>query len=424
MGSGAHWHPFSDMSSLGSELVLQRGRGALVYDLDGREYIDATAGLWFCNLGHGRRELAEVAAHQMSELAAYSTFGHYSHVHAEPLAARVSELAPVDDGAVFFTTGGSEAVETAMKIVRRHWKAVGQPERELVIAREDAYHGMSAYGTSLAGIAPNATGYGTLVDGIVRVPRDDPEAVAEVLRRDAHRIAAFIGEPVIAAGGVHPPPDGYWTRIRELCDEHDVFVIADEVVNAFGRLGEWFGSARFGLRPDVLVTAKGITSGYQPLGAVVVSARVRAPFWDGRAGIFRHGYTYSGHPVACAVAIKNLDLIAEERLLDQARELEPFWVNQITALGDHPLVESARAIGLLGAVELDRRLVADDPTLPGQLVSELAARGVLTRALAGGAVQLSPPLVISHAQIEQLASALRASLNVVTKTREAELAGA
>jgi putrescine aminotransferase len=405
------WHPFADMARVaGSELVLARGDGAWLEDEHGRRYLDATASLWYCNVGYGRHELAEVAAAQMRELAAYSTFGAYANRPALALADRLAEIAPVPDAAVFLTTGGSDAVDTAGKLARRYWQLRDRPERTVLVARSEAYHGMNAYGTSLAGIAPNASGWGTLVADVVHVAHDDAGALERVLAEQGERIAAFIGEPVIGAGGVIPPPEGYWERVQRACAAHDVLLIADEVVTGYGRTGPWFACERYGIEPDLVTTAKGLTSGYLPLGAVLCGPRVRAALWAEGAGPFRHGYTYSGHAAGCAVALRNLEIIEREGLRDRVRALEPVLARAVAALDSEPLVEETRSAGLLAAVQLSAEARAAVPDLADRVVAALQDDGVLIRALVGHSLQLSPPFVITEDEIgligERIAGAL------------------
>jgi putrescine aminotransferase len=408
------WHPFSDMTVVaGQELVLERGEGVWVWDTKGRRYLDATAGLWFCNVGHGRAELAEAGAFQMRRLAAYSTFGDLANEPALALAAVLAVRAPIRDGVVFFTSGGSEAIETAAKIVRRYWAVVGQPSRQVVVVREGAYHGMAGFGTSFAGIEANAAGWGDLLPGVVKVPRDDAPALARVFEENRGRVAAFLGEPVQGAGGIHPPPDGYWAAAQSLCRTHDVLLIADEVVTGFGRVGRWFGSERYGLEPDLVVGAKGITSGYMPLGYVVCGPRVAEPFWKGSAGLFRHGYTYSGHAAACAVGLANLRLLEDERLVERTRDLEPVFAQTLGGLAGHPAVSEVRTAGLLCAIEIVPSLV-DEPGFGERILAAGRRHGVLTRLLLGRSLQVSPPLVIGRPEIETLVAALRETLDEVS----------
>src|SRR5438093_2503270 len=247
-------------------VTIVRGEGAVVRDDTGREYIDATGALWFCNVGDGRAGLADAAARQMRELAAYHTFGSSTNPRAEELARRVATLSPLEDAAVFFTAGGgSDSIDTAGKLARAYWHVSGRPEKQLIVSRSLAYHGVNAYGTSLGGIPANAAAFGRLVADVEQVAWDDAEALAGVVDRvGADRIAAFVCEPVVGAGGVLPPPAGYLERVAEICRDADVLFVADEVITGFGRLGEWFGSERFGIRPDLITVAKGITSGYAP----------------------------------------------------------------------------------------------------------------------------------------------------------------
>jgi putrescine aminotransferase len=408
------WHPFADMARVpGRELVLVRGEGAWLEDDRGRRYLDGTASLWYCNVGYGRAELADVAAAQMRELAAYSTFGVYANRPALELADRLAEIAPVDDAAVFFTTGGSDAVDTAGKIARRYWWLRGEPQRTLLVARSEAYHGMNAYGTSLAGIRPNAEGWGPLVTDVLHVPHDDPAALERILAEHGDRVAAFIGEPVIGAGGVIPPPDGYWERVQRACAAHGALLIADEVVTGYGRTGPWFASERYGIEPDLVTTAKGLTSGYLPLGAVLCGPRVRDVLWDDDAGPFRHGYTYSGHAAGCAVALANLDIIEREGLRDRVRALEPVLAESLADLERGPLVEETRSVGLLGAVQLTAEARAEDPGLADRLVSELQDAGVLVRSLVGHSLQISPPFVITEDEVKLLAEQIAGALERV-----------
>ncbi len=251
----------------------------------------------------------------------YSTFGAYANEPVLRLANRVCALAPIPEAVAFFTTGGSDAVDTAAKLVRRYWRAVGQPKRQLIAVREGAYHGMNTYGTSLAGISANADGYGELVSGVVRVARDDAAALADTLDKRRGQVAAFFAEPMIGAGGVYPPADQYWADVQKICRDHDVLLVIDEVVTGFGRLGKWFASQLYDIQADVILGAKGITSGYFPVGVVLCGERIQEPFWRGGAGLLRHGYTYSGHATGAAVALANLDLIEAENLLARVSDL-------------------------------------------------------------------------------------------------------
>jgi putrescine---pyruvate transaminase len=412
-GEQRFWHGFANMANVtpADEVVVVRGEGCAVYDRDGRRYLDATAGLWFCNVGYGRRSIAEVVEKQLRDLPAYSTFGLYANEPTLELCDRISEWAPLPDGKVFLTCNGSDAIDTAAKMVRRYWNEVGKAEKQVIIGRDHAYHGMDAFGTSLAGISANAQGFGQLVPSVAQVPYDSVEALAdEIARLGPDSVAAFIGEPVIGAGGVIPPPENYWSEVAEVCRENDVLLIADEVVTGFGRVGSRFGCERFGFVPDMLVFAKGVTSGYMPLGGVVVGSQVQEPFWSGDGVAFKHGYTYSGHAAACAAALANLDIIEEEGLVAKVADFEAGWTESISALADHPLVEEVRAVGLLGAVEISHEEMEARPGLLEEVVTNARKEGILTRALPS-AVHLSPSFVITEEQVDELVSGLYRALD-------------
>jgi putrescine---pyruvate transaminase len=409
------WHPFADMAVVkDAEVVIARGEGARVWDEQGREYIDSRGGLWYCAAGHGRGEIADAAAAQMRVLAAYDTFERLANRPALDLAERVSQLAPFPDAAVFFTSGGSEAVDTAAKLARRYWHALGRPEKQVIVHRRHAYHGMNAYGTSLAGIPANREGFGTLIADVASVSHEDPADLAALLDESGDQVAAFIGEPVIGAGGILHPAEGYWAAVQELCRRHDVLLVADEVITGFGRLGRWFGSERLGIAPDLITCAKAITSGYLPLGAVIASERVQEPFWSSPGTLFRHGFTYSGHPTACAAGLANLDLMERERLVERVCELEPVLAAAVEPLRSAPLVSDVRAgLGLLAAVEFDADARAADPGLVERIVHACRDQGVLTRGLAGRALQISPPYVITEAELVSMAAGMAAAIDAV-----------
>lgn len=412
------WNPFANMGDLaGRALPIVRGRGATVEDAEGRPYLDAIASLWYANIGHGREEIADAAARQMRELAAFQTFEYYTNPPAEALAERVAALAPMPGAKVFFTSGGgSDAIDTAGKLARAYWAAVGRPEKRIAIARTHAYHGMNAYGTSLGGIPANVAPFEPLVSLVEHVAWDDPAALAETIdRAGAERVAAFFCEPVVGAGGVYFPPEGYLEAAQRICRERDVLFVADEVVSGFGRLGAWFGSERLGIEPDMMTVAKGLTSGYAPLGAVIAGPRVAEPFWTpGTAHVFRHGYTYSGHPTACAVGLANLDVIEREGLVDRVRDLEPGVDRALKGLADHPLVAEVRTgVGLIAAVEVTEEARTADPGLLPRLVRAVRDRGVITRGLRGAALQFSPPFVITEDEIDRVAEAFAGGLDAV-----------
>jgi putrescine---pyruvate transaminase len=410
------WHPFADMKAVvdGGELVIERGEGAVVYDTDGRRYLDATASLWYCNVGHGRQAIADATAAQLRKLAAYSTFGDFANRPVLELAERVAGYAPLDDPKVFLTSGGSDSIDTALKLARRYWQASGQPGRTIMVSRSGGYHGMHVAGTALAGIESNRQGYGgVLMDGARSVAWDSAEAFEELLAQvGAEHVAAFFCEPVIGAGGVFHAPPGYLARVRDICRRAGVLFVADEVVTGFGRVGAWFASERYDLDPDLIVCAKGITSGYLPLGAVVVSGRVAEPFFDGTVGLWRHGYTYSGHAAVAAAALANLDILEGEDLVGRARTLEKELAEALRPLESHELVSEVRvAEGVLAAVQLVPAAIAADAGLPMRVVAAARRAGVATRTLATGALHISPPLVISTDELRELHDGLRAALD-------------
>jgi adenosylmethionine-8-amino-7-oxononanoate aminotransferase len=408
------WHPFANMADVCQrETVIERGDGVWVWDTRGNRYLDATAGLWYCFVGHGRTELAEVAAQQMKRLAAYSTFGDFANDPALALAELISSLSPMQDAVVFFTSGGSESIETAAKLIRRYWTAVGKPERQLLVTRGGSYHGVAGYGTSLAGIPANASGYGELVPGVVCIPPDDPQALQGVIDQYPDQVAGFFGEPVRGAGGVYPPVADYWEQIQRICRKNDVLLVADEVVTGFGRLGAWFGSSRFGIVPDIITGAKGVTSGYLPLGVVICGPRVQEPFWRGKAGMFRHGYTYSGHATACAVGMANLEIIQKEKLVARALELEPVLESEMTRLLQHPLVKEVRSVGLTAAFELSAEARASNPGVADDVLLEARRNGVITRNLLGHSLQISPPLVITKEELQFMVDGFLTALSHV-----------
>ena len=412
------WHPYADMSQVpGREIVLDRGEGVWIWDKEQRRYLDATAGLWYCNIGHGRKELAQVAMEQMGRLAHYSVYDVFESEAVRDAARRLVGLAPMKDAAVFFTSTGSDAVETAAKLVRRYWSALGEPQRQTIVTRADSYHGASGYGTSLGGIAANTKGFGGLIPDVVHVDRDDLGAVEGALEERPGRVAAVFAELVSCAGGVYPSSTDYLTGLERVCSAHNVLLVVDEVITAFARLGYWFACERWGIEPDAVICAKGLTSGYMPLGAVIVGARMKHPFWAGDAGLLRHGYTYSGHFSACAVASQNIEVISRERLRQHVLEIEGYCGSALAGLGTHPLVADVRSIGLVAGVELDAGVLASDVGLTDRIVKELRANGVLSRFLVGRVLQVSPPLVISRDEIDFLAAAIDDALDAASRSK-------
>ncbi|MQA96102.1 MAG: aminotransferase class III-fold pyridoxal phosphate-dependent enzyme [Streptosporangiales bacterium] len=407
------WHPFADQAEVKeARFLVDRAEGVWVFDADGRRYLDATAGLWYCNVGHGRAEIVEAAAAQMRKLDTYFVFNDYTNEPSERLASRLSELAPMDDATVFLTTGGGESIDTAAKLARQYWTRKGEPERTHIISRGNAYHGSNGMGTSITGIPANRTGFGDLVTDTSRVAHDDAEELAAAIEEiGPERVAAFFAEPVIGAGGLYPPPEGYLEKVAEICARYGVLFVADSVICGFGRLGTWFGVERWNLRPDMITFAKGVTSGYLPLGGVIVSGRVSEPFWTPGGGPFRHGPTYSGHPTVTAAALANLDILGSDGLLERGKELEGPLYATLSGLLEHPAVTEVRGgIGLLGAVELAPEILAADPTASFRAAKAIRELGVITRPLAKG-LAVSPPLTVTEDEIETIGKTISAGLD-------------
>jgi adenosylmethionine-8-amino-7-oxononanoate aminotransferase len=434
------WMHFSRMGSyLDHEVpVIVRGEGAYVWDQHGKRYLDGLAGLFTSQLGHGRSELAEAGAKQ-AETLAYFPLWTYAHPRAIELSERLAGYAPGDLNRVFFTTGGSEAVESAWKLARQYFGLMGQPHRTKVISRSIAYHGTSLGALSITGIPELRTPFEPLVPGAVKVPNtnfyraplygDDLEAfgrwAADEIDRAIERegpdtVAAVFLEPVQNAGGCFPPPPGYFQRVREICDRHGVLLVSDEVICAFGRLGQWFGALRYEYQPDIITVAKGLTSGYAPLGAMIASDRLMEPFL-GPGQSFLHGFTFAGHPVSCAVALANLDVLEGERILEHVRSTEGAFRAALESLDDLPIVGDVRGAGFFYGIELvkdkDTRQSFDDDEserlLRGFLSGALFEAGLICRADDRGdpVVQLSPPLICGPEEIDFMASTLRTVLS-------------
>ena len=411
------WHGFADMHSVATdEVVIRSAEGVWLEDVDGRRYLDSTAALWYCNVGYGRQEIADAVAAQLVRLPAYSSFGAYTSEPTIALADRLADLSPIPNAVVFLGSGGSDAVDTAAKLVRRYWDVVGRPEKRVIVSREFGYHGMHGWGTSLVGIGPMKTGYGgNFIDEVVNVGVMDVETLGALFAERAGEIAAFIGEPVVGAGGVIPPEPHYWPEVTRLCREHDILLIADEVITGFGRTGWLWGSQRYGIEPDLITFAKGVTSGYMPLGGVLVGERVRAPFWDDDVpgAVFRHGYTYSGHAGAAAAAMANLDIIEREGLVARVASLEPALDRAVRRLEGATGVGEVRTVGLTAAVAFKPSLLAADPGLPERVVSAALRHGVASRVLRGHALHISPPFVITEAEIDTMVDGFAAALEDV-----------
>jgi adenosylmethionine-8-amino-7-oxononanoate aminotransferase len=395
----AFLHPFAKPTSDAFTTIV-RGDGARVWDASGRELIDGMASLWYAAIGHGRVEMADTLARQARTLGAYSTFDPFTNEPAEALAARLAALAPMADSRIFFTSSGSEAVDSAMKLARIAHAQRGEPERVRILSRDRGYHGVTYGGMSAQGLPLNKQGFGPLLPGVDQVGADDIEAVSRYLAEHGNEVAAVLVEPVQGAGGVFPPTPGYLAELRRLCDRHGAFLIFDEVICAFGRLGTWFGAQYFDVEPDLITFAKAVTSGYIPLGGVVVGPAVRAGLEADPAFFLRHGFTYSGHPTACAAAMTNLDIIEREGLLERAPVIGARLGAGLRAIAAEGQVAEARGEVAVWAVGLR-------PDQDAALIrNAMLERGAITRAIGANTNSFCPPLVISDAEIDHLLDAL------------------
>ena len=420
MHDSRFWHPFADMTSVRhDEFVVARGEDVWIYDDQGKRYLDATASLWYANVGHGREEIISAIADQLHRLEAYSAFGDFANTPVLELAERLSELAPGDGWRVFLGSGGGDGIDTATKLARRYFAAIGQPERQHLITRGHGYHGTHGWGTALAGIPANREGFGTPVGEASQVEHDSLESLSEAFEQiGPDRVAAVIAEPVIGAGGVYPPAPGYLEGVSELCRRHGALFICDSVICGFGRLGTWFGIERFDAQPDLIVFAKGVTSGYLPLGGVMVSAGVAEPFFASGGPVFRHGATYAGHPTCCAAALANLALLERDGLVARGRELEGALLATVDSVADHPLVAGTRGgVGLLAAVEL----VPEAPDIVQRVFRSARERGMIIRPL-GTSIAVSPPLTVTQQHLDLIAHTLRDALEGVAAELEAAAA--
>jgi adenosylmethionine-8-amino-7-oxononanoate aminotransferase len=430
---------FTRMASYADREVptIVRGEGPYVWDAHGRRYLDGLAGLFVVNAGHGRTELAEAAAKQASELAFFPLWS-YAHPTALELAERIAGLAPGELNRVFFTTGGSEAVESAWKLARAYFKRVGKPTKHKVVSRYIAYHGTSMGALSITGLPGIKSDFEPLVPGGIKVPNtnfyrapehgDSPEAfgrwaadeIARAIEREGpDTVAAVFLEPVQNSGGCFPPPPGYFERVREICDAYDVLLVSDEVICSWGRLGEYFGAQRYGYQPDIITTAKGITSGYAPLGAMIADDRLMEPFLS-ETGMFAHGVTFGGHPVSCAVAMANLDVFEREDLTGHVRRNADAFRATLERLSDLPIVGDVRGDGYFYGIELVKdkatKETFDDAEserlLRGYLSGALFEAGLYCRADDRGdpVVQLAPPLICDQRQFDEMEQILRAVL--------------
>jgi putrescine aminotransferase len=420
-----HMHPFTAGAELAAKgaRVITRAKGVWLTDSEGRRIIDGMAGLWCVNIGYGRRELADVAARQMEELSYYNTFFQTTHVPAIALAAKLAELAPGDLNHVFFAGSGSEANDTNIRLVRRYWDVKGQPQKRVIIARQNGYHGSTMGGGSLGGMS-GIHKHGGMIAGIHHIGQPDwwaeggdmtPEdfglARAQELETairtlGVENVAAFIGEPIQGAGGVIVPPASYWPEIQRICDRYGILLIADEVITGFGRTGQWFGSETFGIRPHIMTIAKGLSSGYLPIGGSIVCDEVAETV--AKAGDFNHGYTYSGHPVAAAVALQNLRILQDEAVIEHVRDVaHPYLAAKWQALTEHPMVGEAKLVGLMGSIALTphketRAKFASEAGKVGYRCRERCFANDLIMRHVGDRMIIAPPLVITPAEIDVL----------------------
>jgi putrescine---pyruvate transaminase len=405
------WHPFADMGAVRhAELVIERGEDVWVWDSEDKRYLDATASLWYANVGHGRPEIAAAVAAQMSKIEAYSAFGDFANRPALELCDILAERAPMPSR-VFLGSGGGDAIDTAAKLARRYWAELGQPERTVLVSRTAGYHGTHGFGTAIGGIPANREGFGPLAD-TVQVAHDSAEAMREkFIEIGPERVAAVFMEPVIGAGGVYPPVDGYIEAVAALCRETGVLLVIDSVICAFGRLGNWFGIERWNVQPDMITFAKGVTSGYLPLGGVIASEQIAAPFWRvGGAPVFRHGATYAGHATCCAAAIANIALLERDGLLTRGRDNELALLNALSPFAEHEAVAEIRGgVGTLAAVELDGELLAREPRAVALAAAAARQAGVLVRPLAR-ALAVSPPLTATDEHFALIAEAIEQGL--------------
>ena len=395
-------HAFAPPAKAEADFVnIVRGEGSLLWDDAGNEYVDGLASLWYCQVGHGRTEIVDAVAEQMRRLEAYNIFDPFTNEPAAQAAAMIVERSPHPDGRVFLGCSGSEAVDTVLKMVRQFHQLAGDAERQVVVRRTHGYHGTNFGGTSAQGIAPNREGWGDLVPHFEEIPNDDLEAAATLFADRGDRIAAVISEPIQGAGGVHLPPDGYLEGLRRLCDDHGALLVFDEVISGFGRTGQWFGAQHFGVTPDLITFAKGVTSGYLPLSGVIASRRVCEAFEE-PGFVFRTGYTYSGHPASCAAGIANLELMDAEGLVERANHVGGRIRSGLAALQADGLIESWRGTGAVYAAELGR------DSIPVR--NEMMANGVIVRPI-GTCLAICPPLIITDDEVgrvlDTMAEALR-----------------
>ncbi len=396
----AFLHPFARPARPESEYVrIVRAEGSSLWDADGNRYVDGLANLWSCHVGHGRAEIVDAVADQLRTLDCYNTFDPFTNDAAVAAAEAIRSRSPHPDGRVFLGCSGSDAIDTALKLVRGVHQRRGDADRQVVLTRTRGYHGTNAGGTSLQGLEPNRVGWGDLVPHVVELPADDVEAAARAFADHGERIAGVLAEPVQGAGGVHPPADGYLEGLRRLCDDHGALLVLDEVITGFGRTGRWFAAETYGVRPDLQTFAKGVTSGYQPLSGVVLSADVAAELEADESWMLRTGYTYSGHPASCAAAIANLGIIEEDGLVERARRIGDRVGPALASMVDDGLVEASRGVGAIWAVDLG------EDAIPVR--DRLLAAGVVVRPI-GQTLAMCPPLSIPDEDLDAIVDAIAA----------------
>jgi putrescine aminotransferase len=435
----AHFlHPFTDFKALSAKgsRIITRADNIYLWDSDGHKILDAMSGLWCVNVGYGQRALIDAASRQMGELPFYNAFFQTSTPPAIELAELLSEVSPPQFQHVFFSGSGSEGNDTVVRMVRRYWDILGQPQRQVIISRHNAYHGSTMAGASLGGMGGMHAQGGLPIPGIVHIQQPhwwehgrelglDREGFGlmaagwleqKILEIGAGKVAAFIGEPVQGAGGVIVPPESYWPEIQRICDKYGILLVSDEVICGFGRTGHWFGCERFGYKPDLMTFAKGVTSGYVPLGGVMVGERIAKVLID-QGGDFNHGYTYSGHPVACAVAVANIRLIQQLKLVEHVHDdVGPYLAQQFAGLAEHPLVGEVQTCGLMAALQLVKDK-ARGTAFPAELEMGMVCRGhcfgngLIMRAV-GDRMIIAPPLVITRAQIDEMMALVRRCLDL------------
>ncbi|WHY71737.1 aspartate aminotransferase family protein [Fictibacillus enclensis] len=408
----------------GPEFILTKGEGVRLYDLKGRSSIDGLSSLWNVNIGHGREEIAQVAYEQMKTLGYSSCFATFSNEPAIKLAAKLAEIAPGNLTATFFTSGGSESNDTAYKLARHYWILKGQPERKKIISRSQSYHGVAMGATSATGLKPFRDFTNSLAPDFCYVDHFSPQALRDKIQEEGpETVAAYIAEPVQGAGGVHIAPEGYFKEIRSICDEFGILFITDEVITAFGRTGKYFGIDHYDVAPDMMCFAKGITSGYAQLGGVMISETMHNDFIELSEGTLLHGYTYSGHPMACAVALKNLEILERENLIDNARVMGEELLKGFKKIqSERSIVGDVRTLGLIGAVEIVKNKETNErfpePLAP-KVLAEAAKRGLIVRSVVfdnQDTLVFAPPLIINQQEINELIQILNESIEAVERT--------